>query len=451
MVFSSKKSNTLFALLAVALCLFAVVAEGVRDYPKHAGHREEREVTTTTAHYATLVGTQWLDHAKKSYDIGMTFLPNWKSKLTAYGTNHTDLIQFTGLSDNDDEGHKMIIYADDQKAQGITSVAMVDVHTAELLVPVVPVPVISIAFVGISIKLNYDRVGSRTIVSGALPIHKGEKTLQHGFYEIKDGASQATSMGFKLEDVVPKGFFMNGQLEILGTKLSVLDDSTGVQWQGLCRNNTNAKNSIEFVLAGIDVNAKKFTKAHTFPMGDCRFLGSMVWDKYTKSAFLITLNMDETKFILAQLDPAAGTCKKLQDLTAPPLYGLMDFDPADSSHETLTFLQDPKRNMLSETQVKDLSQVEVLNEYGPVPIVTSPLLTGSSSRMHHEQFKAQLTPSGENEKKMTTLSKELGPVPAQPSSVVNYNTRTGLHTEMSPVTCDPVKVHDCPWQLGWYH
>ena len=180
-------------------------------------------------------------------------------------------------------------------------------------------------------------------------------------------------------------------------------------------------------------------------------VGAMIWDEESKNIKMQTIGSKVDQFILAELDMNAGTCKTIHQLDQQlvPLFGLMSFDKSKKD-KTLTFLRSTARPDSMQDTVEALSKVEILPGTN---IVISPMLT-RASKTHLMQNLVRVDALKENgEVKYANFESIMGPprpVPPQPQTIINYNLVNGLITDESPVTCEPIKGRDCPWQLHWY-
>jgi len=360
--------------------------------------------------------------------IGMTFLPSFEQStgFEPFGTNYTDVIQFNALSVYDKEDKVMRAFASIEDT-GATAIYPIDVFSANLVAPPVELPVVSFFFVGVGIKMGFDAARKSTIVTGLLPFDPHNPKITHAFYEI-DAQNRKKTLDFTLESIVPKGFFQLGNVEILGTKLAVVDNE-GVFWEGIARNSTKTLKP-EFVMVGVDVEKKAVKKTYPFPIGDCEFLGSMTYDPLNHKILMPTLKTGTKEtIIMGEFDPATGSCVQKHVLDYIPFSGLLELDPALSA-PTATMLVG-----INSEGSKIISEEDLILPNGMVAL---PL----SHPAHFSGLK-----SVETGEEVSVLRE--GPVPPMPQKIVNYDLKTGKFVSQTHKVCEPVVARDCPWQMYW--
>ncbi len=390
-----------------------------------------------------IVGTVWRD-AQGQFATGLSAMPGLKDNaFVPYGKNYTGLIQFMGTEAYIQKDHTMVVFAADQNKNGATTFNFFDVHSGTMGAQQVDLPqLVSYVFVGLGIKVNYDPVKERTVVSGLLDFNpQHPHVIEHAYYQIGGGgkATPVQDLGFKLEDLVPKNFWQNGFLGVLGTKLSAFDPEEGVMWEVMARNST-ATNNAEFIMVGVDVDNKKLHSQLTFPLGDCKFAGALTWNPATKDILMPTLNLDG-EFILAQFDPKKKTCVTKQKWQPDmlPMAGLLTFN--SEKKDTFSMLVNPNANPTAAGAAVEKQDTELT-------IVEEPA-TGRKVVVL-PTHKHLLEASGLLTRVDGTETETEGPPPKSlPFAVVDYNYETNQITERSPQVCDQLKLNNCPWQLEW--
>lgn len=377
--------------------------------------------------------------------IGLDYLPSFEDSvggLVSYGSNYTGFTQMAGLSDYDKERHVVVIFGASEASKQ-TTVFSLDAKTSEMVNDPVPVPVTSFAFVGIGIRLGHDSVGKRTIVMGPNTSPQ-ESALSnanaHGFYEVEDDSKEARSLGYTLEDAVPKGFFELGYLEVMGTQLGVFDAERGVFWMGLARNSTATK-SVEFLLVGVDVDHGTTANALTFPFGDCQVLGPIVWQEETKRILMPTFKTGTRDIIIGSIDPMEGTCTEVTalPLSLLPYAGFMTFPP-NQTEPTVTLLVNADAD--EEDDASSLHRPDDGDFLSlPKGVVAGPL--------QHPRFLESLRPVSAEEEDLDVARGEPSKA-TKAQKFVNFDLATGEVTSESQVICSSgSQVNPCPGQLHW--
>ena len=442
-----------FGVLALALVLCFVTqhhVEGGRDlrWDTSAASAWDQQTNQNEIQLPKLIGTdvRCRDPITGLDDvcIGLDYLPSFEDSdlgLVSYGINYTGVVQMAGLSAYDKERHVLVLYGAAEKTKQ-TRVLSLDARTSEVVNADVPVPVTSFGFIGIGIRLGRDSVGKRTVVVGPNTSPQ-ESVLSHGFYEVLDDSREARSLGYNLEDAVPRGFFELGYLEVMGTQLGVYEEERGVFWLGLARNSTATK-SVEFLLVGIDVDHGTTANALTFPFGDCEVLGPMVWQEETKRILMPTFKTGTRDIIIGSIDPMEGTCTQVTALPLAllPYAGFMTFPP-NQTEPTVTLLvnadADEEDELLLASSLHHPDDGDVLS-------LPQGVVAGS---LQHPSFLASLRP-------MSAEGEDLGVWRGEPSKAtkaqkfVNFDLATGEVTSESQVICSSgSQVDPCPGQLHW--
>ena len=432
------------------LALFTNDVAGVRDFHVSRSRPMPEVVssTTSTSKPHKLIGTDWLGH--QGFQIGLNYLESMETStsLTPYGKNYTGWWQQMGLSDFRGEDSTMVLYAANTTGGYVTHVMYADVLNADLSHPFVPVPgLVSVLIVGLDIKLNYDKVQKRTVMTGFLPPKKPGAWPGHGFYMVDDNSDHALNLGFTLEGIVPEGYFQNGYLPILGNKLSVYDEDTSVFWMGLARNAT-ATNQAQFLIVGANVNHKRLEKTYEFPIGDCKFLGAMIPDKKTGEILMQTLDLNNN-MILASLDLKKGTCKAKHALKADqlPYAGYMTFDRTqEDTVTTLCHLPNITTTGASTSKL-GMGEVEIIELDEGMKMAVLPTIPEYERAALKRNLKTLDSKAAD---KLAESMAGIDGIPAQPLLVQSYNLKTGetIKTSNHPV-CEAIYHTNCPFQLWW--
>ena len=388
---------------------------------------------------------------KATFCIALNFLPDFdeSTKFDVFGKNYTEFIQFDGLSVYKKSGHVLQMFGY-QAGTGKTNILSFDVFSADMVLPPVELPIVSYAFIGLGIKMAYDPMVDRTIVTGTLPF-KDARNTTHGFYSIDKGGL-AHDLGFTLEDITPKTLWKGGYIEILGTRLGIYSPEDKLFWGGYARNNTET-GKVDFLLLGIDVDEGALKKDYVFPIGDCGVLGALTWDPYNARILMPTFKTgtsgEDVEIIMGSFDPTEGTCKSLGSIDFLPQGGLMTFDTAVSDSVVTMLVEDQSYNASSSSS-SSLGE-EVLDTPEGFPMVVPPHLGRSAvSTLRSVETGEVVDVFG---REPASASDEEGPVKPKPFQVINYDLSLGKITAKSHDVCwleMAAMIHQlCPHQLEW--
>ena len=375
-----------------------------------------------------LLGSIFFDfnHTSGSWEAceGLSYLEG-DTVFVPYGMNETGYAQFAALSSYD-PNRKCVVAYGYKTTDTSTNVLTFDAETGQLVGSPVWVPVVSFEFPGVGIRMSHDHERKRTIITGPMESYG----TSHGFYVVGDGQQESKDLGFTLEQIVPRGLFQLGYLEVLGTKLSAIDPSTGFFWEGVARNSTDTK-ATEFLLLGVNPDEGRLEHSLVFPIGDCEVLGPLTWHEGSRTILMPTFRTGTREIIVGSFDPSALTCVAMQSLPLAllPYSGFMTFPPGQGN-TTATLMVNAASPAAGLQDVGTPNTEAVVLSRG---LVSPPL-----------QDAAGLTAAA-----LRRLQQ--GPPPSKPQMLVNFDLSTGEVVQRTGTVCmsGVAPGVGCPGQLHW--